>query len=121
MLTAFGKYLRKIRIDRGEVLKDMAGKLSVSSAYLSAIETGKRKIPDGWVAVITELYNLSKAEKSELLDAAERSAENITLHFENTDEKQRKTAILFARNFETIDKEVLEKIRKILEKNGRGE
>ena len=44
MLTEFGKILRKLRIDRQELLRDMAKNLEVSSAYLSAVETGKRKI-----------------------------------------------------------------------------
>ena len=46
MLTEFGKCLRKIRIDKAELLKDMAEKLQVTSAYLSAVEHGKREIPD---------------------------------------------------------------------------
>ena len=45
MLTEFGKALRKIRIDRQQLLKDMANKLGVSSAYLSAVENGKRRMP----------------------------------------------------------------------------
>ena len=42
MLTALGKELRILRISRGELLKDMACKLSITPAYLSSIENGKR-------------------------------------------------------------------------------
>ena len=38
MVTEYGKLLRKIRIDHDEILKDMAGKLEITSAYLSSIE-----------------------------------------------------------------------------------
>lgn len=38
MATNYGKVLRKIRVDRDELLKDMAGKLGITSAYLSSIE-----------------------------------------------------------------------------------
>lgn len=38
MLTKFGKELRKIRIENDEILKDMADKLNVTAAYLSAVE-----------------------------------------------------------------------------------
>ena len=31
MLTSLGKFLRKLRIDQGEILKDMADKLGVQS------------------------------------------------------------------------------------------
>lgn len=46
MLTRFGKQLRKLRIDREERLKDMADRLNVTTAYLSAVENGKRTVPD---------------------------------------------------------------------------
>ena len=44
MLTEFGKALRRIRLDNDELLKDMADKLKVSSAYLSAVENGKKNL-----------------------------------------------------------------------------
>lgn len=33
MVNNFGKFCRKLRIDRGELLADMAKKLGVSSAF----------------------------------------------------------------------------------------
>lgn len=62
MLTDFGKELRKIRIDNNEFLKDMANKLGVTVSYLSAVENGKRDIPDEWLDKIINDYNLSKNE-----------------------------------------------------------
>ena len=38
-----GKFLRKLRIDHDEYLKDMAQKLNISISYLSAIENGVKK------------------------------------------------------------------------------
>ena len=43
MLTALGKFLRKLRIDNGEILKDMADKLGVTASFLSAVENGKKQ------------------------------------------------------------------------------
>ena len=43
MLTSLGKFLRKIRIDNDEYLKDMADKLGVTVSFLSAVENGKKK------------------------------------------------------------------------------
>ena len=43
MLTEIGKFLRRYRIDNGLLLKDMAGKVGVTSAYLSAVENGKKR------------------------------------------------------------------------------
>ena len=114
MLTDFGRFLRKIRIDCGEILKDMAEKLNVSAAYLSAVEMGKRNIPEQWVNRISELYSLSDEEKSNLNDAADNSAKSITLNFENISNAHKETAILFAREFENVDTETLDKIKKLL-------
>ncbi|MBQ6907175.1 MAG: helix-turn-helix transcriptional regulator [Clostridia bacterium] len=114
MLTDFGRFLRKIRIDYGEILKDMADKLNVSAAYLSAVEMGKRNIPEQWVDKISQLYNLSEEEKSNLKNVADSSAKSITLSFENISNSRKETAILFAREFENVDAETLDKIKKLL-------
>lgn len=42
MVTAFGKFCRKLRIDRGQIMLDMAESLQVSPAFLSAVENGKK-------------------------------------------------------------------------------
>ena len=118
MVTDFGRFLRKIRIDCGEILKDMAEKLNVSAAYLSAVEMGKRNIPEQWVNRISELYNLSEEEKSNLNDAADNSAKSITLNFDNISNSHKETAILFAREFENVDTETLDKIKKLLRNTG---
>ena len=46
MITSVGRFLRKLRIDRGKILKTMAETLGVSSAFLSAVENGKKKFQD---------------------------------------------------------------------------
>ena len=72
MLTEYGKILRKLRIDKQELLKDMADCLDVSSAYLSAVETGKRRIPANWTERIIRLYRLDAhaAKNISAIDAA---------------------------------------------------
>jgi transcriptional regulator with XRE-family HTH domain len=66
MVTNFGKFCRKLRIDNDELLKDMACKLSVTPSYLSAIEKGKRKVPVEWEQKIAELYPLDSNQLIEL-------------------------------------------------------
>jgi transcriptional regulator with XRE-family HTH domain len=46
-MTPFGERMRKLRAERGVTLKQMASEIGVSSAYLSALEHGKRGRP-GW-------------------------------------------------------------------------
>ncbi len=66
MVTDFGKFCRKLRIDNDEIMKDMAKKLEVTPSYLSAIEKGKRTIPTDWAEQIANHYELSKQQISEL-------------------------------------------------------
>ena len=44
-MTPFGRRLRELRRERGQTLKAMAAALHVSSAYLSALEHGRRGRP----------------------------------------------------------------------------
>ena len=44
-MTPFGERMRKMRAERGITLKEMASDIGVSSAYLSALEHGKRGRP----------------------------------------------------------------------------
>ena len=44
MVTQLGKILRIIRVNTGDSMRTMAGKLGVSVSYLSAIENGKRNV-----------------------------------------------------------------------------
>ena len=45
-MTPLGRHLRALRAERGLTLKEMAEGLGVSSAYLSALEHGKRGVPN---------------------------------------------------------------------------
>jgi transcriptional regulator with XRE-family HTH domain len=114
MLTEFGQFLRKLRIDCDELLKDMAEKLGVTSSYLSAVETGKRNIPDDWVGKICHIYNLDMIDQEDLQTAANNSVRAVTMDLSNMVPKRRETVSLFARKFDTVDDSTIEAIRKLL-------
>lgn len=40
--TSLGKFLRKLRIDRGKLLRTMSNKLGISMSFLSSVENGKK-------------------------------------------------------------------------------
>lgn len=66
MLNYFGSYTRKLRSVRNEKIKDMASKLYISDAYLSAAELNKRNIPIDWIDKIKEAYQLTDQQYQEL-------------------------------------------------------
>lgn len=118
MLTELGKELRKMRIDRGEVLKNMADKLGMTSSYLSAIECGKRNIPNGFITKIADIYNLNLTEKRILELAQEKSVKEIVLNLEEASETKSDLALKFARTFKDIDDATALKITKLLGREG---
>lgn len=119
MLTKFGKELRKIRLDRDELLKDMAQKLGVTVAYLSAVENGNRKIPESWLSILSKEYQMcdEEVEKLQRLAYAERS--QISIDVENVGEKEKDLVFSFARKFGDLSAEDRDEIQRILRK-GRG-
>lgn len=79
--TPFGRFARKLRIDRSEYTKDMAAHLSVTPGFLSAVETGRRNAPQGWEEIISQAYGLSPTQADELraVLAASRSYEIVNV------------------------------------------
>ena len=115
MVTQYGKILRKIRIDEGELLGDMADKLMISSSYLSAIETGNREIPINFTRQITEMYRLKKAIVSQLEKAEIENIKVVKMLLNEAESKIKKeTAVIFARTFKNMRDEDIEQIRAIL-------
>ena len=117
MITEFGKALRKLRIDNCEILKNMADKLEMTSSYLSAIECGKRNIPDNLIDKIAKLYHLNEKDVSKLNEAKDNSIKNIEINFDGISNNHRNLALQFARKFDKIDDETTELIIKFLQKN----
>ncbi len=116
MITSFGKFLRNLRMDEGELLLDMAAKLEVSPAFLSGVENGKRKIPEGWLSKITSLYGLSEEKFLQMKDCFYDSNNEIEIGLDDLRKNQRNLAIAFARKLESISDDDIERIQKVLNK-----
>ena len=79
-MTPFGEKMRKLRADRGITLKQMSSAIGVSSAYLSALEHGKRGRP-GWHLIqrIIAYFNIIWDEAEEVARLARISHPRITI------------------------------------------
>ena len=64
--TEYGKYLKKLRIDKDKTLAAMAKDMGIAPSYLSAIESGERVIPVDFTEKISEKYSLDDTAKDEL-------------------------------------------------------
>lgn len=113
MITNFGKFCRKLRINNGELLYDMAKKLEVSSAFLSKVENGKKKPPMDWQKKISSNYNLTSEEKDELGRVFYEAKNSDSIDISGFSMSDKELMWSFARKFDTLDKE---KLKNFLEK-----
>ncbi|MCF0217174.1 MAG: helix-turn-helix domain-containing protein [Fibrobacteraceae bacterium] len=119
MVSAFGKFLRNLRMDVGELLLNMAEKLDVTPAFLSGVENGKKKIPSGWVDRISALYHLNEKQRADLQDAFFESNKAVEIGLDNLQAKQKNLLFSFARKLESISEEDAEYISRILNKENK--
>ena len=79
-MTPLGAKLREMRRTRGVTLKEMAAALRVSSAYLSALEHGRRGRPT-WTLLqrMIAYFNVIWDEAEELQRLAELSDPRVTI------------------------------------------
>ena len=97
MRTGLGDYLRSIRVKANISLRKMATDLHISPAFLSAVENGKKKMPESWFTLVPETYQLTDAEINEFKDVAYESFNTVAVNISNASESNRKLAIKFAR------------------------
>lgn len=117
MITPFGKYLRNIRMDRGEKLKDMAAVLGISSSFLSRVENGKTKPPEKWKNVLVSHYGLSEKEEEELL-CRMSDVQRTYIRLKEFSPDEREIITTLADQIGQMEQEKKDEIRKILTEQG---
>ena len=113
-LTEFGKFSRKLRIDNGELLKDMAIKLNVTVSYLSAVEIGKRNIPEKWEEEIVRAYHLNLQEREELKEAIIYSKKVFKINVENFEKEEKDLILMLSRKVDNMDEKEKNNLKQIL-------
>lgn len=69
-LTEYGKLVRKGRIEANCTMSQMAFELGVAASYLSAIESGKKRVPVPFVDRVVAYFHAKGIEISRLHEAA---------------------------------------------------
>lgn len=114
MLTEFGKVMRIIRINSNESMRDMAAKIGMSAAYLSAIETGKRNVPPNMEEILFSRYDFSEKDKQKIKNAIEKSAAQVKIDLTEMAEKKRK--LIYSITKGDIDEETIDRLCEIISK-----
>lgn len=114
-MTPFGDRMRKLRAERGITLKQMAEALGVSSAYLSALEHGKRGRP-GWHLIqrILAYFNIIWDEADEVVRLARISHPRIGIDTSGLNPKATELANRLADEIGKLDAATLDELLAIL-------
>ncbi len=113
MANKLGIFCRKLRLERGELLYDMAQKLGVSSAFLSKVENGKKKPPVQWKQTIVSEYQLSGSALEKFEECFFDAINADCIDIKDYNETDKELMLSFARKFDALDKAL---IRRMLDK-----
>lgn len=114
MLTLLGKFLRKLRIDRDETMKDMARRFDMTAAYLSAIELNKRSVPKDLFSKINKEYSLDDSSVKELTHAVIMSCDEVVISLVGRSLEDRELVLRFHKVMLDEDKGKINELRKLL-------
>ena len=118
--TPFGEFVRILRIKHHQVMGDMAKVLGASTPFLSAVENGKKNMPDSWYPILQEKYSLNDNDMDSLKQAAMESQKTISLNLKNASSSSKQLAVSFARQFDEMDEITSQQILNILNKRKKG-
>ena len=111
-MTPLGARMRELREQRGITLKQMARALDVSSAYLSALEHGRRGRPTwGMLQKIIHYFQVIWDEAEELQRLAELSDPRVTIDTGGLDPAATELANRLARDIHRLAPEDLAALR----------
>jgi transcriptional regulator with XRE-family HTH domain len=120
-MTPFGQKLRSLRAERGLTLQQMAQALSVSSAYLSALEHGNRGKPS-WHLLqrIIAYFNVIWDDAEELTRLARISHPKVTIDTSGLDPQATEVANRLARTIGKLEGPELDQILAIVKTRETG-
>lgn len=120
-MTPFGAKLRALRSEKGVTLKDMAEAIGVSSAYLSALEHGRRGRPTWFLLQrIIGYFNVIWDDAEELQRLAELSHPRVVIDTAGLDPRATRLANLLAEVIGDLDGPTLDHVAKTIETATRG-
>lgn len=114
-MTPFGEKIRELRKARGINQKQMAEKLGISPAYLSALEHGNRGQPT-WALLqqIISFFNIIWDDAEELENLANISRPRAVVDTSGLSAEATELVNLLSRNISAMDKDQINKMLEIV-------
>jgi transcriptional regulator with XRE-family HTH domain len=115
-MTPFGEKVRRLRRERGLLLKDMAAHLGVSSAYLSALERGERGKPT-WALIqgTLQYFHIIWDEADELARLADMSDPRVKIDTSGTSPRATLLANRLSREIGGLTEEEVDAVLAVLD------
>jgi transcriptional regulator with XRE-family HTH domain len=110
-MTPLGAAVRRLRLQRGVTLKEMAQALQISPAYLSALEHGRRGRPSPALLVqICEYFHLIWDDYEEMQRLAQLSHPRIVVDTAGLSPKATEVANLLAQRIRELPDKALDRM-----------
>jgi transcriptional regulator with XRE-family HTH domain len=116
-LTPFGRELRKVRVDHSMRLYDVAKALGTTPSFISAIEVGRKPIPQYLVDLLQSKLGLTPNEVQRLTRAADLSKSSFVIDAETPE--SRVLAATVSRKINSLTSEKIAQILKLFEYSAR--
>jgi len=120
MITEFGKELRKLRLDLGITLNEMATRISVSPSLLSSAETGKKTATPALVEKLAEHFDHVGGNKDAFLRLAEKTRSEVRIRLSEENKQANDVALAFARNFDSLNSDQLNQLMTVFNNVKKG-
>jgi len=92
----------------------MADRLGTSSAYLSAVETGRKPVPPTMPEEIASKFELDDATTRRLCAAATECVKTVHLNVANRSQQAQELAVAFARRFPKMNEIEVNRLMTVL-------
>jgi transcriptional regulator with XRE-family HTH domain len=115
-MTPFGARLRALRTPHAMTLKDLAARLQISAAYLSALEHGRRGAPGtGLVHQVCDVFGLIWDEAEELARLARLSHPRVAVDTGGLSPEQTALANRLAQSIARLPPETVAALHAVLD------
>lgn len=111
-MTQLGKELKKLRIDLGMTLMEMARKLDFSAAFLSAVESGRKRVPGDFLERLSDNFEAVSNRRQEYEALINQARKEVVVPLDgNASFEDAELATMLARRFNTMSQEEKEGLR----------
>ena len=115
MTTEFGKTVQQLRQLAGLTLYEVSQKLGLSSAFLSAIENGRKRVPEDFVERLAKAMPVVQKKMSELEALANQARQQVVVPLHKATKQDADLATSLARKFNSLSEEQKKHIQAILD------